>query len=124
MDLMEIRRAMMGVIAGLAKEEFVTIPANSIGNTTDMDTLLRNVVDGWDTEFIMLLRKSGTVQDYALAACFSEYAITNSAQLGQVWRLGTDGSLRSTASRNGYILKITEGDVFQVIRNPFTVNFS
>ena len=107
------------------KEELITIPANSFNNSSNLDSFLSTVIDGWDTEFIFLGYVSGASSlANSLLGCFSQYAFEKyPGFLAQVWRGGSSGKIQNSITRNNWILYIPEGSVYRVIRNPFTTVF-
>ena len=97
-------------------EEYVILPDSSLTTTTNFDTYFSALVDGWDTEPILIWLEDEWEYTNELIGGFSAFMQTAmySDSFIQMWRYY--GSKIQNVSRNDWVLRIVAGKKYKVIR--------
>ena len=102
----------MRVMANADRIEEIALPDASLTNTKDIDSYFGNVIDGWDTDVIMIFRKNHNFDNNVLVGCWSAYAST--IGLVQVYRSTLNNIVNIT--RNDWGVNTYKGDKYYVCR--------
>lgn len=110
---MEIRRGLMMGMVGNCKQEILTITDPSLNNSSNIDAYFGVLIDGWETEHIILALKNPTSDANHLIACWSKYSL-DVLNMPQVYRINNGKA--TSITRNDWAIKIDVGDEFIITR--------
>lgn len=111
--MIERRRTdLTGLVSSLSRET-ITITDGSLTTTKNLDEYFANIVDGWDTENILLILKTPHKYLQAkLVLANSKYASNDGlAGIYRMYNYKYQG-----VSRKDWIIKVQPGDVYYVVR--------
>ena len=96
-------------------EEYVIVPDSSLTTSTNFDAYFSALVDGWNTELILIWLEDEIELTYELIGGWSAYGQTFSNAFGTIWRCYGKDKIYSI-TRSDWGLRIVAGKKYRVIR--------
>lgn len=99
-------------------DEYLLLQDSNLTTSTNIDTYFSTLIDGWDTDIIMLFLDDGVTVGREFIGCFSAFAYNkaNPSPFNQVWRRNGTTQKYETVSRSSYEIHGVQGKKYKIVR--------